>query len=271
MRKLRRATLVLAVAADLILLQTGCVIDITNEGTVDVASNDFEASVEFETSVPVGGMESIQVIGGNGTIDVKGIPELEEISIRGVKRVRSESRLDAEKHLAYLDVPLEAGSRKLTVRTVHPSPTGGRSYLVDYEILVPRWFQVSVENGNGTVLVDEIAGDVDVKNGNGHVLFGKLTGSSWVDLGNGRVEAKVVLPRNGVLSYAVGNGGVGLTLDPSVSASFKAKVGNGFIALTGLSLSQAVSSPRSLQGILASGEGVIDLRVGNGSIEVTGG
>jgi hypothetical protein len=111
---------------------------------------------------------------------------------------------------------------------------------------------------------------VDVKVGNGNVIFRNLVGSSWVDVGNGGVVAKVLLPPQGVISYQVGNGGVDLWLKPDVSASFSAKVGNGTINVSGLPLSQTVSAPRILQGILGSGAGIIDLSVGNGGIRVQG-
>jgi len=40
--------------------------------------------------------------------------------------------------------------------------------------------------------------------------------------------------------------------------------------VTGLDFRQLTSAPRQLQGILGAGEGIIDLTVGNGQIQVQG-
>ena len=70
--------------------------------------------------------------------------------------------------------------------------------------------------------------------------------------------------------HTVGNGGVSLILQPQVSATFGAQVGNGTINLSGLTLTQSVSGNNTLHGVLGTGAGSIDLSVGNGWIQAHG-
>jgi DUF4097 and DUF4098 domain-containing protein YvlB len=141
---------------------------------------------------------------------------------------------------------------------------------VDYEITVPAHLLATVTNGNGSIRLEGIQADVEVTNGNGNVALVEVTGSSWVSVGNGEISAWTHLPIGGQIVHSIGNGTIFLSVQPQVSASFSAQVGNGTISLTGLDLQQVASSPRHLQGVLGSGEGLIDLSSGNGQIQVQG-
>lgn len=112
--------------------------------------------------------------------------------------------------------------------------------------------------------------DVEVTNGDGDVALVGTTGSSWVSVGNGEIAAWTHLPDGGQLVHSIGNGTLFLSIQPQVSATFGAKVGNGTISVSGLQLQQVVSSPRQLQGKLGSGTGLIELTSGNGQIRVQG-
>jgi hypothetical protein len=125
-------------------------------------------------------------------------------------------------------------------------------------------------NGNGGVRVDGIEADVEVANGNGDVTLSQITGSTWVALGNGELSSEVQLPPSGTMDYAVGNGTIYLSVQKDASATFDAEVGNGTISVLGLDLREVVSTPRHIHGLLGSGQGVIGLAVGNGTIEAHG-
>ena len=84
------------------------------------------------------------------------------------------------------------------------------------------------------------------------------------------IESSFLLPNGGEVGHAVGNGSIFLSVQAQVSAWFGAEVGNGTITVTGLDFRQLTSAPRQLQGILGAGEGIIDLTVGNGQIQVQG-
>jgi hypothetical protein len=271
MKSVKKTLGLVAVVTDLALSLTGCV-----SGVVDIDadidhSGNIEAAAHFSRTFSVQEQVAIRVTGANGSVEIWGIPGADEVVVNAVRRVRSDSRLDAEEHLADVQVSAQKGPEEFEVRTIQPHHSHGRTYVVDYEITVPAELLAKVANGNGSILLDGLNADVDVTNGNGGVTLTDVRGSSWVSVGNGQIAATTYLPPGGQIVHAIGNGTLSLSVQPQVSASFSAKVGNGSISFSGLHLQQAVSGPRHLQGTLGSGQGLIDLSSGNGQIIVKGG
>ena len=247
----------------------GCVV-----GIVDVDGNDGswdkEATRVVHQTVPVTSQMGMRVLGLNGDVQVLGAEGAREVSIRATKRVRSHSVSDAEAHLSDIQIRVTSTPTEIRVETVQPDPSGRRVYAVDYEITVPESFLVAAVVGNGSFFVEGTRSGLEAQVGNGNAVIRRVEGCAWVVVGNGNLDASISLPEGGQIVTSVGNGTTILTLPPEVSAQFKAQVGNGTIVLTGLDLKDAVSGPGILRGTLGSGAGVIDLTVGNGSIQVRG-
>ncbi len=267
-KNMKRALGVVALLLDLL---TGCVVDVVNLDHDWDHSGNAEASAAFSRTLALENQAVIRVVGANGSVRIWGIPGAQEVMVDAVRRVRSDSRQDAEAHLADLQVSAQAWSHEFEVRTVQPQESYGRTYIVDFEIRVPDHLVTKVANGNGSIRVEDMCADVEVVNGNGEVILAHTSGSSRISVGNGTVSAWTHLPLGGQIVYAVGNGAISLSVQSQVSAQFGAKVGNGTIHVTGLDLRNVVSSPRQLQGVLGSGSGLIDLSTGNGEIRVQGG
>jgi hypothetical protein len=260
------AALSMAVA----LLPAGCVVGVLDLDEDDDFGREEVARV-FHQVVPVDAQGILRVAGQNGTIHVEGAVGGGEVVVSGTRRVRAKSFRDAEEHLDLLQVVVHPHPSEVLVETHQPERPGGREYTVDYEITVPENWCVVVTNGNGSVRVEDLVGDVEVQNGNGDAVLAGVVGSSWLSLGNGSVDADVWLPNNGEIVHSVGNGSVRLRVQPDVSAQLEALVGNGSITLSGLTLLESTSAPGSLKGLLGGGEGTIHLSVGNGWIEMRGG
>jgi hypothetical protein len=251
------------------LVASGCVV-----GIVDVDGNDGswdkEATEVVNRTVPVTSQLGIRVLGQNGDVRVLGAGGVQDVSIRATKRVRSNSVSDAEAHLGNIQIRVTSTPTEVRVETVQPDPSGHRTYIVDYEITVPESFLVAGVIGNGNVILEDVRSDLEVQVGNGNAVFRRVVGSARVVVGNGNLDASMVLPEGGQIVSSVGNGTAILTVPTEVSARFKAQVGNGTIVLTGLDLKDPVSGPNILRGTLGSGAGLIDLTVGNGSIQARG-
>lgn len=249
---------------------SGCVV-----GIVDVDGNDGswdkEATDVVRRTVPVTGELGIRILGVNGDVHLLGAEGIQEVSIRATRRVRSNSLSDAEAHLSDIQIRVASSPTEIRVETIQPEATGRRGYAVDYELVVPQSFLLAGVVGNGNLFIEGIRGDLEIQVGNGNAVLRSVEGSAWVVVGNGNLDASMVLPEAGRIVSSVGNGTAILTVQPDVSARFKAQVGNGTIVLTGLHLKDAVSGPNTLRGTLGSGAGLIDLTVGNGSIQVRGG
>ena len=267
----KRRLLMLAVVADVVFHLNGCILDVTavdgnphHDGTVEVASS-------FTRTLAVSGQTAFRLVGGNGEIEILGVPGLAEVRVDAVLRVRSNTRRDAQEALNRLHVKVEMTTGRVEIRTVQPQNTQGRTFIIDYQIRVPSGFTVSVANGNGPVRLEGIWGDVELTNGNGNVSLIGLEGNSWVALGNGEVSSSLsFLPAGGQAEYAVGNGTIHLSLPSQTSATFEAEVGNGTWKVEGLDLREVVATLRRVHGLLGDGNGSITLAVGNGTIEAQG-
>jgi len=271
MKRTRKTLGVMAVVADLALLMTGCVTGVVDLDDDSNHSGNVEVSASFSQTLALGDQTAVRVVGANGTVRIWGILGAEDVVVDAIRRVRSNSRWDAEEHLADVQVATKVLPHEVEIKTVQPNHSDGRTYVVDYEITMPAHLLPTVTNGNGSIRLEGIHADMSVTNGNGTVELIDVTGSSWVSVGNGGIAAWTYLPLGGQIVHAIGNGTIFLSVQPQVSASFGAKVGNGTISVTGLQLQQVVTTPRHLQGILGSGQGLIDLTSGNGQITVQGG
>jgi hypothetical protein len=269
MRMMKKTLGVLALLLDLGLI--GCVNGVIEFDDDWHHHGDKEASAVFQETVSLNRQVAVRVLGANGSVKIWGVAGAESVVIDAVRRVRSDTYRDAEARLSDLTIEVHARSSHVEIKTVQPEHTGGRTYLVDYEITVPVHLMAEVLHGNGLVRIENLASDVDVKNGNGDVVLDAIAGSTWVSLGNGSVRADIDLPHGGQIRHSVGNGSISLGVQDMVSATFGAKVGNGTISMTGLDLQNPVSTPRQLRGILGAGNGIIDLNLGNGQIRVAGG
>jgi hypothetical protein len=271
MSLLRRRTIILALWAPLMVGATGCVIDISDVDLDDDWDSGKEvASAPFYRTVPLEGQDQLTLVAMNGSVSIHGEVGIQQVLVQAQRRVRAHTRREAEASLPLLSVAVSAGPEGITVETHQPTGTGGRSFVVDYEITVPRAFLLQITNGNGTVEIRGLQGEVRLDSGNGDVVLEDHVGSSWVSLGNGEIRADVVLPTGGQVVHAVGNGGIRLAVQQDVSATFSAHVGNGVITVTRLEFSEWVSGARFAEGVLGSGDGYIGLSVGNGWIQAQG-
>lgn len=269
MKAFKRAYASLFLASLPCVMASGCIVGIVDLDE-DPHSWDREATALFDRDLPVVGQVGIRVIGVNGEVTILGVAGVQEVTVRGTKRVRSSSLADAQAHLADLQVRIQSGQGEFRVETVQPEHTDRRGYVVDYEITVPDYFRVLGVTANGNLFLEGIQSDVEVEVGNGNVTMEGVAGSAWASLGNGNLSASMSLPHGGEIVFSVGNGSAALALQPAVSAHLKAQVGNGTIVVSGLSLANEVSGPNVLRGTLGSGAGSIDLTVGNGNIRVRG-
>ena len=247
-------------AIGLVVLLSGCLLllscaDDSPAGSSagdQVANTDYAAEAGFHHRLDAAGRTRLRLEGVSGGITVAGEAPSDSVVIAGVRRVRSESTQDAEAHLHLLEVVVNAGTDEVSVETDQPDKSYGRSYEVDYDVLLPADFDVDIADVNGQVVVDDVSGDTSIS------------------LVNGEVVAQVTMTPGGVVAIAVVNGGIGLSIPKTTSAEFAAAIVNGSISMSGLVLHDPVITSDSRQGTLGSGDGTISLSVVNGTISVVG-
>ena len=235
-----------------------------------VDNTDSVATAEFSFTVPVGSQTRVRVEAINGNVTVTGVSQAGSFVVRGERRVGSESVRDAAAHLDELQVEVIDMGDELVVQTVQPENTGGRTYVVNYEITVPRDIELDIGDFNGNIDVDDISDDVAVGTVNGNVTLGQIEGNTAAATVNGNVTAEVTIPSGGTIKMATVNGNISLSIPDDTSAELLAQVTNGSISTSGLVLQNQVVTGTSLRGTLGAGDGQITLGTVNGSITATG-
>ena len=232
--------------------------------------NKASAESRFNFAVETGSMIKLVMEGINGTINIVGKNDGSQVKVSGVKIVRSDSERDGRDFLKKIKVSLSETSSTLFVATEQPENLDGREVNVDYEITVPQRWLLSVSSVNGECALDSLQGEIDAQVSNGNVSLGKIDASATVRVTNGRIAGTVNLPRNGKLHAQTTNGLIVIDLAKETSAQFLARVTNGTVNVSGLTLRDVSGSQKEVRGVLGTGEGTIDLRTTNGNISVSG-
>jgi hypothetical protein len=250
------------------VLNTACL-----AGILDLAEEDgqrTELIEPFVRTVELGLQRSIRLEGINGSIHLHGSADFDRVGIDAIRRVRSDLLADAEGQLEYLQIFVWNDPDQILIQTVQPEASLNVEYEVDYHVTVPPHLNVEIFNANGSVRIEGLASDLWVETLNGDVFLRDVSGSTWVEVANGTVDSEVHFPEGGQLVHSVGNGGVRVKIQDSASAALSARVENGSIDLEGLELSRRLRDGGSVSGVLGLGQGLIDIAVANGWIEVEG-
>lgn len=242
------------------------------DGDISVVSNtNFEAVESFNFVVPVVNHTLFTLIGVNGEININGNAGANSVTITGIKRVLSDSVEDAQAHLQDLKVNVQDLLSEIRVETIQPANTGGRAYIVNYTVTLPKYLKNNVTNLNGIVTLDSIDNDVTVLNMNGNATLTNITGSASASILNGQIQAAITLPLNGVIDMTTLNGDIDLEIPVNTSAVLSASVTVGTITTQNLVLQIMVKTPTFLSGTLGNGQGTIQLESKQiGNITVTG-
>lgn len=230
----------------------------------------------------------LRVEGINGPVEIVGVPGATTVAIWGERRVTSQSHGDAAAYLRHLEVRVSDSRDEVLVKTIQPNDTHGRTLEVAYHLRLPAAWQVQVKNVNGNVRVDSLQQQATINLANGNVELHEISGTATAvltngnlvmrgvhgnasgELINGNISVETRLATNGVCELSTVNGIINLQIPNTTSAELDAKVSNGTINLSGLTLQVAAASPQSLRGRLGAGEGRIALATVNGNILVAG-
>jgi len=188
----------------------------------------------------------------NGTIDVIGVDGLGVIRVSGEKRVRADTRRDAEEGLDRLDVVVTETATQVLARTDQPHMSEGKTYTVDYTIEMPADMVLDINHVNGDI--DVVGSENDVN----------------VNLVNGMITADLTLRPGGAVQANLINGTIEVMVPTSTSAMLACTITNGSIDSSNLNITNESSTSRTLHGQLGEGDGTITLSTVNGAILLTG-
>ena len=240
-----------------------------DENPVDSSMNG-NAQASFSGDVGLQDQGKIRIEGVTGTIHVVGSSDATMLKVEAVKRVESRSDSDAEAQLQLLDIVITKLSDEVLIRTVQPENSAGRNYIVDYTVTMPASLQLGVSNITGLISVTSIHQSVAINNITGEILFQDIVGDLDIQAITGMIDGDVHLPVDGSIDISLVTGNVDVVIPTGTSAQVTASVVTGNINLSNLQLQDAASTPTSLAGKLADGNGRIAIRTVTGNIRLSG-
>ena len=263
-RRISASTLCWPAVFVFLLVAAGCQI---NNYDADPA---FELRENFLYTRSIAERTELYISNINGTVTVTGVDTLTDVRISGTKIVKDQSEGAAERHMGDISIEMQETLRALNIETHQPSTSGGRSYQVNYEVLVPASWKVVVNNVNGNVDMQNIHNAVTASVVNGIVNATDIAGSTAIAVTNGSINGKVYLPEDGSCSLTLVNGNVSLLVPRSLSASVSASVTLGSVAVSNLPMTYTSNSWLSVTGVVGGGKGNVRLSSVNGVVQLIG-
>jgi hypothetical protein len=232
---------------------------------------EFVVGQTYEADFPVDGHDGLNVEAMNGEVTIRGQEDTDSVLVTAYLTVGADSEEDAEMYMEDLDILVTDNANEILIQTIQPEDFKGRSYKIQYDIIVPSDFEVTASQDNGRITIRDIENNVDVWNGNGYILLSDIAGGITAGVDNGRIKGVMVQPDNKTIDLSTTNGGIELHISStSTSAEISATVVNGNIRVSNLDISDVVKRKKRLTGVIGDGEGVIELNTVNGHIAVIG-
>jgi hypothetical protein len=158
----------------------------------------------------------------------------------------------------------------LTIKTLQPNTSGRRTYQVNYEVMIPSSWRVTISNVNGNVDMQNIRNTVSTTVVNGTVNATEIAGNVSVTVTNGVISGKVQIPENGSCAFNLVNGNATLLVPRTTSASVTATVTLGTVSLSNLPIVYSTNTLTSVTGVVGAGKGTIRLSSANGVVQLLG-
>jgi hypothetical protein len=201
-------------------------------------------------TVPVGNARLVQISVGAGLLRVQGEPGATAVSVTG------EARASSERLLSEIGLVAELRGDVIHIESRMPSPTsgwrlfgfGGHSAALDLVITIPAGMAVAASDGSGeaqfrgtgalrvrdasgSLIVEDIMGEIDIEDGSGDLTVRNVTGPLRIRDGSGSIRLEGV-GRDVTLSDGSGEivirrvGNVRITSDGSGSIDIEDATGS---------------------------------------------
>jgi len=194
-----------------------------------------------------------------------------------VIQVKATIKADNQDDRDRISIDMQQNSRGVIVETRYKKESSwgfnnSQSGNVTYEVMVPSDVNLSsIELVNGSLIIENVHGDVNAELVNGSVKAVGLMSSSDITSVNGSIKVAYQAKVNDIKQVKIQtvNGSIKLVLPESISASVDAETLHGSIKNDfGLSNDEENFMGKSLQGDIGSGDARISLESVNGSIKI---
>jgi DUF4097 and DUF4098 domain-containing protein YvlB len=228
-----------------------------------------EVTEEFHQVYTISPEGRVELENINGPVHIS-TWDRNEVKVDAVKRAWSKERLDEAK------IDIDSHSDSLSIRTEYPHSDNNfwndrhdNPASVEYTLVVPRRARLDeIKLVNGSLDIQDVAGDVHASCVNGRLRARDLAGRATLGTVNGELEASVTRMSASPLELSAVNGTLRLTLPSDAKAELDANTVSGGISNDfGLPVSHQFVG-RHLRGELGGGGTHIKLTSVNGHIEI---
>ncbi|MGI9221077.1 MAG: hypothetical protein ACR2QS_08595 [Woeseiaceae bacterium] len=142
-----------------------------------------------DLALPANGVDSLEIDAGAGSILVSGVADASDITVRAIIRVPDDDVDEAQKIIAedlVLRLEKKRSTAKLDAYFDHGSWSSGESAAVDLEVSIPQGLEIFIDDGSGSITIQDVHSEVAVDDGSGSV---EISGASsvFIDDGSGPV------------------------------------------------------------------------------------
>ncbi len=206
----------------------------------------------------------------NGSVEISSWDQL-------VIQVQATIKTDNQEDRDLITIDMQQNSRGVKVETRYKKESSwghnSNSGQVSYSVMVPAGVNLSsIELVNGSLVIENVHGEINAELVNGSVKASGLMGSSEIASVNGSIKVKYQALADSFdkVKIQTVNGSIKLALPESISASVDAETLHGSIKNSfGLSNDDESFMGKSLEGDIGSGEAKIILESVNGSIKIS--
>ena len=159
------------------------------------AAGDDDYQEARNLNLAASGISALEVEAGAGSLEIIGVSGTDEIVVTATILVPEDDADKARKKInSHLVLSLEKkGNRAvLTGYFKDGFMNFGDSPLVQLEVRVPQELDLIVDDGSGSIVVENVAGNIELEDGSGSISMVNVGGNVEIDDGSGSISVEGV-------------------------------------------------------------------------------
>jgi hypothetical protein len=225
----------------------------------------------FETvknlTLSADGLDKVDINSGAGSLSVAGREGLAAVEVEARIVVEGVSDKDMEGYIKdHVELELrKSGGTAVLVSHIRDRGFFGfsRSARIDLTVKVPKALALAVDDGSGSIEVENIAAEVRIDDGSGGLRLSRIAGDVRIDDGSGGIRVEGV---EGNLEVTDGSGEIEIR---DVKGDVALDDGSGGVTVRGVGGSVTVDDGSGSLEIDDVGRDVVIKHKGSGSVDIT--
>lgn len=185
-----------------------------------------------ELSLSAQGIEMLEINCGSGFLKVIGYEGRNEIEVEAEIIVQGKKESSSEEFIRkYVELSLEKRGRRAVLTSDikdFPKFFSFGNTVINLTVSIPKNMGLDINDGSGSIRVENIAGNVSVDDGSGSMAIENVEGSVRIDDGSGSIEVDDV---RGDVEVDDGSGSISIR---NIGGSVTVRDGSGSIYINGV-------------------------------------